>query len=81
VCSPQHVSIMVARLPSFKRRIVSLTIRERFTPPIACSIRMRMDEMARLAAFSGGVSSPPGGVVLGWTIVIPSPVEPWNPRS
>ena len=28
-----------------------------------------MEEIRRLVAFSGGVSSPPGGVFLGWTIV------------
>jgi hypothetical protein len=61
LCSPQHVSMTVLRMPSFKRRIFSFTIRCRFTLPIACSIWMRMDEITRLAAFSSGVSSPSGG--------------------
>jgi hypothetical protein len=41
----------VSRIPSFKRRMLSSTIRSRFTTPIACSIRMLMDEIARLRAF------------------------------
>jgi hypothetical protein len=44
---------------------LSFTIRYRFTPPIACSIRILTDEIMRLRAFSGGVSSPPGGFFLG----------------
>src|SRR5262245_44218112 len=38
---------------------------------MACSRRILMEELQRLVAFSGGVSSPPRGVFLGWTIVIP----------
>jgi hypothetical protein len=59
---------MVSRMPSFKRHILSFTSRYRFTPPIACSIRILMAEIARLRAFSDGVSSPPGGFFLGWKI-------------
>ena len=44
---------------------MSFTRRSRGTPPMACAIRLRMDAFARVAAFSGGVRSPPGGV-LGW---------------
>ena len=54
---------------SFRRRMLSFTIRSRLTPPMACSIRILMEEIRRFVAFSGGVSSPPGGVFLGWIMV------------
>lgn len=57
--------MMVARIPSVKRRIVSCTMRYRLTPPLACSIRILRDESARLVAFARGVSAPPRGGVLG----------------
>ena len=46
-----------------------------------CSIRMRIDEIRRLLAFSGGVSSPPRGVFFGWETVMPGRKNPWKPLS
>ena len=77
--SPQHVSIMESRLPSVKRRMLSFTILERFTPPMACSMRILLEEIRRLVAFSGGVSAPPRGVCFGWTSVRPGRTKPWTP--
>ena len=67
-------------VPSFKRRMVSFTILQRFTPPMACSIRIRIDEIRRFVSCSGGVNSPPGGFFLGWIMVIPAG-NPWKPLS
>ena len=78
-CKPQYVFMSVSRMRSFKRRILSFTIFWRFTTPVACSIRMRVDEIRRFVAFSGGVSSPPRGFSLGWTIVTPAGRIPGSP--
>jgi hypothetical protein len=40
-----------------------------------------MEEIRRVVSCSGGVSSPPGGVFLGGTIVIPGRKKPWKPLS
>ena len=38
-----------------------------------------MEDIRRLVAFSGGVSSPPRGVFFGWTIVMPGRKTPGSP--
>src|SRR5215510_3972132 len=51
----------VSRTPYFERRIASFTIQYRFTPPVACSIRILGDEIRRFIVVSGEVSSPTRG--------------------
>jgi hypothetical protein len=81
LCQPPHVSLTVSRSRSFTRRMLSFTIRSRFTPPLACSLRMRMAESRRVVACSGGVRSSPRGCFVGWTIVTPARTNPWKPSS
>jgi hypothetical protein len=50
-------------------------------PPMACAIRLLMAARRRVVACSGGVSSPPRGVVWGWTLVTSCRETPWKPLS
>jgi hypothetical protein len=47
--------MMVSQMTSFKRRLLSLTIGYCFTSQFACSIRMLIDEIKRLATCSSGL--------------------------
>jgi hypothetical protein len=52
-----------------------------FHPTNSVFNAIRVEEMRRLVAFSGGVSSAPRGFFLGWTILTPARTNPWKPTS
>ena len=49
----------------YQRRMWSFTMLSRFTPPMACTIRMLMEARRRLVACSGGVEIPATRCFLG----------------
>ena len=54
---------------AFHIRIVSLSIRQRLTLLLTCSMRTRRRAISRLSAFCSGVNSCPRGFFVGWMIV------------
>jgi len=81
LCRPQQVSKIKSRMPFFQFLILSLTIRCRLTPPIACSTRIRKEEIHWLMCLSKSDNSLPRGFFFGWIITMSSRENPWKPVS
>src|SRR6266446_5245934 len=81
LCSAQHSSITRSRTPCFKRRIRSLTMRQRFTLLWTCSMRSRRWCNAWLAMCCSRVSSWPHGFLVGMRIATWGSVNARKPRS
>src|SRR5712691_2305704 len=81
LCRAQHSSITTSRTPSFHSRIRSLTMRQRFTLLLTCSIRSRRQCSAWLASCCSRVSSFPQGFFVGMRISTWGSVNARKPRS
>ncbi len=74
-CRPQPISMTIARIPAFHIRIVSLSMRQRLTLLLTCSMWTRHREIARFPSFCSGVNAFPRGFFVGWMIATPSSVN------
>src|SRR2546425_7165863 len=81
LCKAQQSSITRSRTPSFQRRIRSLTMRQRLTLLLTCSIRSRRQCRAWLASCCSRVSSWPRGFLVGMRISTWGSVKARKPRS
>ena len=70
LCNPQAISITVSSKPNLVHLRRSLTIRHRLTPPMACSTRIRNEDISLFSRFCSCVNSFPLGFLVGIFTVI-----------
>lgn len=77
----QAISMTASLAPTVCKRQMSLTMRQRLTLRMTCSMRTRREASWRLKAFCAGVREPPGGFLKGSKVSTPARVKPRKPKS
>jgi hypothetical protein len=63
--SAQPISMTMSRIPAFHPQMVALSMRQRLTRLLTCSMRTRRREIYRLRAFWTRVNTFPRGFFMG----------------